>query len=302
MKVPHHSRFLVLFIKNTRIPRILFSIVFLFANALGVYLEFQRNIPLLAYLDLAMTIIGVMALFISFLRPLRYNTIIFFVLLWIGIALEIETQLYDPMGSYDDPRVAWAPYLVLFLSILFFPFKPSYFTAYWISVFLYSFVRFFIHDPADVVLRRILVLCTNAYPAALFFISFYYWWYRLNDLNFHQKVEIVSLRNRLIEQERRNIYRDIHNYMGADLTHLLSSIQSLPEQNEMKKIKEQLRRNIYALIASLQSGISRTKDLEALRNNWIQGLKEILIRRYSYSGRSVLFLILVEEKNLWLAG
>jgi hypothetical protein len=290
VKLPESGRFLIVFIKNTNLPRRYFGFVFLMANTIGCYLEYNRQNYMLLTLDAMIAVICMSMIAATFLNSRLRSTILYLILLWVGIFLEVETQLHDPLGSYDDPDIAWAPYLVLMVSILIFPFRPVWFISYWSSIFIYSIIRYSFHDPFNIVIQKLLVFSTSAVPAVIFFFMLYHWWFRLNLNSYKQKEKIASLRNRLIEEERKNIYRDMHNYMGADLTHLLIGIDRVPaSEGFSERQKAQLRRNALALIASLQQGISRGKDLEILKQKGVEGIKEILIRRYSYSGRSVRF-------------
>ncbi|TGN10491.1 hypothetical protein [Leptospira ilyithenensis] len=276
--------------KITKRPRTYFGIVYLFANTLGVYLEWKRNVPILMYLDGSMMILSLLLIYIS-RKKLTFQNISFYMFLFaMGIVLEIETQFYDPAGEFDNVKVGYSTFLILVLSIFLFPGRPVYFSLFWNSLYLYSFIRYTFLGPFEEIFFRFLVMASYGAPAYIFSMLMFGWWYRLNLQNVIQKHKILLLQKKLRFQERKTIYDDMHNYLGAGLTSLFVGLEKIPEgETVTSEQKDNLRRTALFLISSLQAGISVVEETKLLSENLFIGMKTILIRRYSYSGRKVLF-------------
>ncbi|BDA79750.1 hypothetical protein LPTSP3_g26800 [Leptospira kobayashii] len=276
--------------KITKRPRTYFGIVYLFANTLGVYLEWKRNVPILMYLDGSMMILSLLLIYVS-LKKLTFQNISFYMFLFaLGIVLEIETQFYDPAGEFDNVKVGYSTFLILVLSIFLFPGRPVYFFLFWNSLYIYSFVRYTFLGPFEEIFFRFLVMASYGAPAYIFSMLTFSWWYRLNLQNVIQKHKILLLQKKLRLQERKTIYNDMHNYLGAGLTSLFLGLEKIPEGETItSEQKDNLRRTALFLISSLQAGISVAEETKLLSENLLMGMKTILVRRYSYSGRRVQF-------------
>ncbi|TGN20755.1 hypothetical protein [Leptospira idonii] len=285
-----HSRYELIFRKITKKPRFYFGFAFLFANALGCYLEWKRNVPILFYLDFTMCLVSVVLILLSGGRERRTHIFLYLFFLTVGIVLEIETQIFDPVGEFDNVRVGYAVYLVLMLSVFLFPGKPYQFFLFWVGIYLYSFIRYTFLGPLDNIISRFIVMSTYGIPTYIFAILTFNWWYKLNLQNVTQKQKILMLQAKLVQQERTSIYSDMHNYLGAGLTQLMLAVDKIPigEVVSSEK-KEELKNTALFLISSLQSGISVKEDVQNLSGDFLLGMKSILIRRYSISGRKLKF-------------
>ncbi|WP_411821811.1 hypothetical protein [Leptospira sp. 'Mane'] len=280
----------LVFRKITKRPRTYFGIVYLFANTLGVYLEWKRNVPILMYLDASMMAVSIVLIYISRKKLTFRNISIYMFLFAVSIILEIETQFYDPAGDFDNVKVGYSTFLILILSIFLFPGRPVYFFLFWNFLYLYSFIRYTFLGPFEEIFFRFLVMATYGAPAYFFSMLTFGWWYRLNLQNVIQKHKILLLQKKLRMQERKTIYDDMHNYLGAGLTSLFMGLDKLPEGESVTSgQKDNLRRTALFLISSLQAGISVVEETKLLSENFLIGMKTIIIRRYSYSGRRVRF-------------
>ncbi|MDH5657204.1 MAG: response regulator, partial [Spirochaetia bacterium] len=116
---------------------------------------------------------------------------------------------------------------------------------------------------------------------------------------FHPEELIERINNRLrkrvsqlekIQAEKKNIYANIHDLLGAritDLTILIRSLnaQEVPDSNLVMRMNDHIR----SIAFELKNWLPRLEDLDLLESDFFDGLQLQLIRRYSNASRKLKF-------------
>ena len=91
-------------------------------------------------------------------------------------------------------------------------------------------------------------------------------------------------------EERRHIYADLHDHLGARLTDLSFQMKQLSSDGTIEtKSAESLQNNINEIISGMRQQLYRITDLEKLSKNFVYGINLILLRRYNVVERELLF-------------
>ena len=101
-----------------------------------------------------------------------------------------------------------------------------------------------------------------------------------------------------VARENQRIHADFHDHLGARLTDLSMLTGRLEVRDEARETRDELRRNLNALIVSFRDCLSAREDLNRLRENFANGLHIILLRRYVNAGRQLHFSIANSAREL----
>jgi len=292
------ARYEILTVYGQKYPSHVFSFVFVSANILGVYFEWARSCDPLFYLDLGMVICGVGMIFFS-RKSSKFRERYFYILfLFIGVLLEFETMARDPAGDFDDPRIGYANTLIMILTCISFPEKPVIFRSIWISFYLYFYFRFSLVELSSFNSNRFWVMGTYYIPTYIFTFAFNHYWFRLKMQSIKQTHIILILQKKLIAKERKEVVRDMHDFLGGGLTDLVQISNSLkPGQVLDEPVINTIKRAIIATISKLRSRLQYHEEEKLLNEDFLLGFKMILNRRYEISRRKIRFQIQTENQE-----
>ena len=114
-----------------------------------------------------------------------------------------------------------------------------------------------------------------------------------------QKARLAAENALQIKNERKQIYGDIHDHIGARLTDLLFQIDNL--QNEVSGIPKEendLRKDIQQIIHDLRNRIHTIDEENLLEKDFTGGMHLALVRRYSCAGRELFFEVISGEDEI----
>jgi hypothetical protein len=282
------KKYILKIIKDKKKSSLYFGFVFLLANVIGAYLEWKNKNWIQFFLDLGMLFCNIIMILSVFNSIKLKNRFIYILFLFIAVLLECETQDHDPIGPFDDPRVSFGNLLILFLTAFSFPGFPLHFTIFWTLYFIFFYFRFSIFTLQSFDHPRMLILLTQYIPSIIFCCLLNKWWIGLKVKLLKQNHKIIILEKQFRVKERTEIFQDIHDYLSSGLTDLMLLFNELKPNIKLKLSKiEQIQRTLYSTISKLNSRLNVHDELKWLHDDFIMGLKMILVRRYQFSKRKL---------------
>lgn len=114
-----------------------------------------------------------------------------------------------------------------------------------------------------------------------------------------QKHRNAAQLNEALKQERERIYADLHDHLGARLTDLSFAARKLLQEKLLDPaLTQELDRTVRETSQILRDRLLSLEDLQHLSENYIVGMRLILLRRYSSSGRILRFQAFDEFEQL----
>lgn len=102
-----------------------------------------------------------------------------------------------------------------------------------------------------------------------------------------------------IRHERQSLVGDLHDMVGSDLTDLIILLDSLKTEPTFSSKIEHAQQLAKSALSSLRGQIHQREDLELIHNNFMNGIKIILHRRYDSANRRVRFKFQNEQQELF---
>ncbi len=283
-----NHRYNHLYERKARFARLLYALILALAGVMGMFLDSLRGVWILVALNGLSVLVAAGIIFFSGKKTPDRQSFHALILVFLSALIETETQMHDPIGPFYDPRVGYATYLIMLLSVFFFPGSSMKFLLFWILVFFFALIRYFADNFTYETLSHFLVMQSYAVPAFTFTLFMQHYLYQNGIRDIKQRHRIAILQKHLIYEERKSIFTDMHNFLGAGLTDLFVSIEQLKNNiAPSEKDFEFLKRRVLSLTARLQARLEEKPEIGLLQSNFEYNLKKILIRRYSLSGRIV---------------
>lgn len=118
----------------------------------------------------------------------------------------------------------------------------------------------------------------------------------------HWEKETEKLRNELaIKEEREKIFADIHDNLGGKLLDLSFQLEKIQPQATINyEFKRVISEQIREVLKSLRNRLLVFEDTEKIEENFIEGIQNFLIRRYSLADRKIQFSTDSNFENLKL--
>lgn len=102
-----------------------------------------------------------------------------------------------------------------------------------------------------------------------------------------------------IRHERQSLVGDLHDMVGSDLTDLIILLDSLKAEPTFSSKIEHAQHLAKSALSGLRGQIHQREDLELIHNNFMNGIKIILHRRYDSANRRVRFNFQNEQQELF---
>ncbi|WCL49098.1 hypothetical protein [Leptospira sp. GIMC2001] len=267
------------------------GVVFILAYLQSVFLEWGNQSSPNFTISLLQLILSIGLVCISFFYKKNLSvSIIGIHIVMIGIALlEIESGFHDPEFSFNDARNWLAIIALLGVWSFTYPGKVSRFVLIWTAILLYYLIRIIIEHDMTLPINTLKDMST-IFPLFVFFFFINNWWFGMGYL--------AAYRGILLEEKNLNFLRDIHDNVGSQLTDLSLYCKQLKEKDGISSDKI-IKIQIYAdkALANLRRQVHERDEEEILKKSFLDGIRIILLRRYSESGRNVRFQIDENSKS-----
>ena len=123
-----------------------------------------------------------------------------------------------------------------------------------------------------------------------------------NKILLAEEKKIVNLEKlNTITRERESIFADIHDNLGGKLLDLSFQLEKIQPQTTINyELKRSISERIQEVLKSLRSRLLAFEDMEKIEDNFIEGIQNFLLRRYSLVERKIDFHANSNFENLRL--
>ncbi|MBP7281817.1 MAG: hypothetical protein KBA66_09585 [Leptospiraceae bacterium] len=242
------------------------------------------------------------------LRKLPLSKMNFFsnVSLFLIFISEIETQLHATDLPFHEATIWFADIIIILIYSMYFLGNPIGYFIFWFVLISYYCIRTYLFSEGEISYP---IINAWAYHIATYFFGgvFNYWWFKIRyesviaDLKVKEEYEKrISLEKELTKvRERDFIFADIHDNLGGKLLDLSIQLNSLPMDSFSNSYaKENIVNSINEILKGLRTRLLVFEDMNKIEENFEDGLKLFLVRRYSKANRKINIQFLGEMNQL----
>ncbi len=214
----------------------------------------------------------------------------------IFYTMDIETQIRSTDVPFYDP-LTWIilPILTLFHAF-YFNGVPGKFFIFWLALVIYYYLRVAISSVSDFTDHRLLSVVIYLVFFWLFSSFFNLFWFRVRytnliyliELEYETKKRIEIERELSAQKERATIFYNLHDHMGSsisDLNILFSSLST--DEPPAKELLDSIQFSLRGIDDNLRMQINAFQDRKILEEDFFNGLRIILFRRYAIYKREI---------------
>ncbi|MBP9889184.1 MAG: hypothetical protein KBF93_23015 [Leptospiraceae bacterium] len=112
-----------------------------------------------------------------------------------------------------------------------------------------------------------------------------------NKALFEEEKKIINLeKQNAINKERESIFADIHDNLGGKLLDLSIQLNNIQLNRPIRlDVKAKISERINEVLKGLRNRLLAFEDMEKIEENFLEGMQNFLIRRYSLVNRKIQF-------------
>ncbi len=202
---------------------------------------------------------------------------------------EVEVELY----SFDDPYYELSTWLMIPLLMLYhaFYFKniPQKYVLFWFVLLAYYYIRASLSSVANFTSPELLGVIMYFIPSFIISSLFNYLWTEnrytnqlyLRNLEGEIAKRIEIEKELAIQSAKENMVDDLHDHLGSAILDMkwkiLELLNELPQNSEGR---EKIQHSLYQIEDALRLNINSLIDIKYIREDFFEGIRVILFRRY----------------------
>lgn len=115
---------------------------------------------------------------------------------------------------------------------------------------------------------------------------------RKNQILLEEEKKVITLETEnFVNKEREKIFADIHDNLGAKLLDLSFDLDKIQLDKPVDyEVKRKLKNRIQEVLRGLRNRLLAFEDMQKLEENFIEGIENFLLRRYSLIDRKIQFI------------